>query len=984
MSHLMTRSAGLAATLSLCLTIGAMAAPSPSLDSAPLDPSGSLALIAWDGPDPTLWQPIQKDAWLLAHNRDLALLWLPHDLALPTELSARVTILEPARATGNYFIWQLESPTRAIFEEPARVLYRQGHSVLVWSPVGPARLTAASRAQLGGLIQPMRVTSDPKPWPSAPAEPTIPGTRARTDFHPMVDQIVSEIELTEYVDVWQALDDFETRYTYTAENEASAAWMLTVFESYGVQAEYHYFNLDGQRKNVVATIPGMVDPDRVVYMTGHFDSISEDPYNSAPGADDNASGTAAFLEAARVLSQYPFHYTIKLVGFSGEEQGLYGSLAYCADIAALGEDVIACFNLDMIAYAGDDPYPPDLIIYTNNSSMEYAQLMEDAVLEYVPQYIEPVILIDTIGASDHAAFWQYGFQAILGIEEEAWGPDFCPWYHTTQDRIEQYPQDYPTYITQATVAAVAQTALPLNPDYPFLVLDNVTIDDDNLGDSQGNDNGSLEYGETIELTLGLRNVGLPDAVDVQGTLQCDDPYLTLLVGQASFGTIPGDGGLAQNSPPFLFSISPDVPDGHAFDLELAISESPDQLGLPLMAYAPDLQVIAFDLEDAAGGDGDGIPEPGETITLDLTVENQGSVPAGGVVGILQDGSYLDADPTPLGFGLIAAGATATAGPFTVVIDAGAPPLYTSTLGLALTDAEAYDRTDLFPFNIGDIFTDDMESGSGWTHYAGGGGFSDQWHLETYRNHTYGGTTSWKCGGAGSVDYADLLYAVLESSPFTLPSNSLLTFWHWMDAEVSGVHPEYCYDGGLVEISIEGGPWQAITPEGGYPYLVREGGTPGPFAAETPIFSGTHDWQLETFDLTGLAGNARIRFAFGSDGAATEEGWYVDDVELRLGVSGADDAPLARRLRLHPARPSPAAGDVALCLDLPRSGQVTVQICDLNGRAIRTLLDQSLPGGSHPLVWDGRDDARRRVASGSYWIQAVTPEARCSHRLVLLR
>ncbi|MBD3235287.1 MAG: M20/M25/M40 family metallo-hydrolase, partial [Candidatus Eisenbacteria bacterium] len=438
MSPFALRSLELAVLVSLCLTIGIIVFAAPAGAAPSQEPTGRLVVLDWEQPDFGVLEPVHKEIDLLAHNRDLALLRMPLDLTLSAEFARRVVPLEGLPAGGELFLWQISAPRLATFEPPARVLFRHGRSVLVWSPDGPARLTAESRARLDGLVQPMRVTRDAKPWPAAAAF-GAEGARARTDFHPLVDQIVSEIDLTEYVDVWQALDDFETRYTYTAQNEASADWMISVFESYGLQADYHYFNLDGQRKNVVATIPGMVDPDRVVYMTGHFDSISEDPYNSAPGADDNASGTAAFLEAARVLSQYPFHHTIKLVGFSGEEQGLYGSLAYVADIAAQGEDVIACFNLDMIAYAGNDPYPPDLIIYTNTQSLDVAHLLEDAVLEYVPQYVEPVVISDPIGASDHAAFWQYGYKAILGIEEEAWGSDFCPWYHTTQDRIEQYP-----------------------------------------------------------------------------------------------------------------------------------------------------------------------------------------------------------------------------------------------------------------------------------------------------------------------------------------------------------------------------------------------------------------------------------------------------------------------------------------------------------------------------------------------------------------
>jgi hypothetical protein len=62
----------------------------------------------------------------------------------------------------------------------------------------------------------------------------------------------------------------------------------------------------------------------------------------------------------------------------------------------------------------------------------------------------------------------------------------------------------------------------------------------------------------------------------------------------------------------------------------------------------------------------------------------------------------------------------------------------------------------------------------------------------------------------------------------------------------------------------------------------------PFAPDTPCFSGSHDWKQETFDLSAYTGIANIRFRFGSDGYVTEEGWYIDDVEIRGDVSLAVD------------------------------------------------------------------------------------------------
>ncbi len=80
-------------------------------------------------------------------------------------------------------------------------------------------------------------------------------------------------------------------------------------------------------ENVIAIQRGTTDPDRVVIITGHIDSRVTDPMNAtadAPGANDDGSGTAAVIEAARVLSRHRFPATIVYAALSGEEQGLIG------------------------------------------------------------------------------------------------------------------------------------------------------------------------------------------------------------------------------------------------------------------------------------------------------------------------------------------------------------------------------------------------------------------------------------------------------------------------------------------------------------------------------------------------------------------------------------------------------------------------------------------------------------------------------------
>jgi len=103
--------------------------------------------------------------------------------------------------------------------------------------------------------------------------------------------------------------------------------------------------------NVVAVQRGARYPNRYVIMSGDIDSrasSSTDATTDAPGANDNASGMAGALEAARVLSQYEFPSSIIYVGLSGEEQGLYGGTALARYAREQGWNIVGVLNNDMI------------------------------------------------------------------------------------------------------------------------------------------------------------------------------------------------------------------------------------------------------------------------------------------------------------------------------------------------------------------------------------------------------------------------------------------------------------------------------------------------------------------------------------------------------------------------------------------------------------------------------------------------------------
>lgn len=205
--------------------------------------------------------------------------------------------------------------------------------------------------------------------------------------------------------------------------------------------------------NVEAVKPGVTHPEQIYILCAHFDAISDDPWNRAPGAEDNASGTAALLEAARVLADYRLDATLKFVAFSGEEQGLLGSAAYAAAEAAGDADIRGVFNLDMIAYLDEPGH--DVEVRYNNFSRDLLARYREAARLYVPGYAIHAVTSGQ-GGSDHESFWAHGYPALLSIENA--GKQFYPYYHKTTDLPRYLTPAFGADVTRVNLAAAISLA----------------------------------------------------------------------------------------------------------------------------------------------------------------------------------------------------------------------------------------------------------------------------------------------------------------------------------------------------------------------------------------------------------------------------------------------------------------------------------------------------------------------------------------------
>lgn len=118
-----------------------------------------------------------------------------------------------------------------------------------------------------------------------------------------------------------------------------------------VKADKRRITKDTWVVNVVAVQKGTKYPNRYIIMSGDIDSRvsnSNDYTSDSPGANDNASGMAGTIEAARVLSKYKFESSVIYVGLSGEEQGLFGGRGLAAYAKEKGWDIVGIMNNDMI------------------------------------------------------------------------------------------------------------------------------------------------------------------------------------------------------------------------------------------------------------------------------------------------------------------------------------------------------------------------------------------------------------------------------------------------------------------------------------------------------------------------------------------------------------------------------------------------------------------------------------------------------------
>ncbi len=315
-------------------------------------------------------------------------------------------------------------------------------------------------------------------------------------LHPVVEKVTAGVSAERIADTLKKLESFGTRDIHSTQIHEATRWIQQEFTAMSprlkVSLDKHLAKKRGRMMrdvevtNVVAVLPGKTQPDVHVLITAHYDSVvlvrkpavgnapaaidnaASASAPKAPGVSDDASGVAAVMELARVMSQHEFDKTVVFIAFSGEEYGLLGALGYAANAKRSGMKIEAVLNNDII---GNDDNGQGLKVSNvvrvfsedpmDSPSRAIARYVRETGERYLPgMKVDAVFRNDRFGrGGDHTAFNTNGFP---GVRLTTVAEDLKK-QHSPDDTFANASPAYCAQVTRVNGAALASLALAPSP-----------------------------------------------------------------------------------------------------------------------------------------------------------------------------------------------------------------------------------------------------------------------------------------------------------------------------------------------------------------------------------------------------------------------------------------------------------------------------------------------------------------------------------------
>jgi Peptidase family C25/Propeptide_C25/Carboxypeptidase regulatory-like domain/FlgD Ig-like domain len=612
---------------------------------------------------------------------------------------------------------------------------------------------------------------------------------------------------------------------------------------------------------------------------------------------------------------------------------------------------------------------------------------------------------------------QHGQYSTIGLKD-----------HTGTQGLEYtFNNNYPAQakvITNET--ALLYTGSAIQFEEPYLVLGGVTLDD-------ANGNGLADYGEIINLDIMLNNLGEQAATGVSGIISTTDTNVTITQNTSDFADVQGSGS-STNTPPFTIEVNEDCPDGHVvpFTINVTCDQSPWELYFTIELNAPIIEFNSIFVDD---GDNN-ILDPGETADIFVSFENTGGAEAYNIETVISESDqYITLNSTTYSFNVITSGSICTA-EYNVTAEDSAPIGHVADISWNFSGDYNYSSNGIFPIVISQIpvlldedfsvtFPPDgwlITGGSNWhqswDNMAGGTAPEAQFTWE-FNNRTTERLICPTMNTAGNSSLDLTFMHVIEGwegytlkvqtssdgstwndawsiAPSSIPSeevsitidtsdvgsaNFQLAFvfegdiwgiWHW---SIDDVHLE---GGQIVQLGFIEGTVSLSGSTGNVDDAVITAGeyVTSPNASgfyNIPIPEGTYDMTVE------LVGYETITQ---EDISVTANQTTIVDFDLIQ--TGSDDIIIPEDTALLGNYPNPFNPRTTIKFALKENSQVNLEIYNVKGQKVKTLVNNKMDAGIHQAVWNGLDNMGKHVSSGIYFYKLHTQDFTSMDRMILLK
>jgi len=288
-----------------------------------------------------------------------------------------------------------------------------------------------------------------------PPIPTNPTQQAVVD--PLLQKISTDTIRNNII----KMSSYSTRYYTSPVSVESANWLAGLYRLYSIgrtDVTVNFFSHTWAQPSIIVRMEGTgANKNEIVVLGGHIDSISSG--STAPGADDDASGSITVLEAFRVLAESGFKpsRTIEFQGYAAEEVGLRGSQDIANEYAKQGKIIAGMMQLDMTGYykAGTNPI---ISLTSDYTSVPLNAFVKKLVETYTT--LPPASEACGYACSDHASFYKAGYNACHPFEAAAANEN--KQIHTTSDVYTRLNFDHVHQFVRLAVGFAVEMSLATN------------------------------------------------------------------------------------------------------------------------------------------------------------------------------------------------------------------------------------------------------------------------------------------------------------------------------------------------------------------------------------------------------------------------------------------------------------------------------------------------------------------------------------------